>query len=155
VADAFIKFWSEFFRQAAAGQQPLTAMGDWIQSGCPPKDAMADLFRRCYGLPSGKTLGEDLWKQATTEFVSALNAYTPLWGWVPLTRYDRLKRKNERLERKVSELERTIKQLDTLLAEKGLGHAALMTRFQELINDQTVAFEQLMQTFTKENRHSP
>lgn len=153
MADAFIKFWSEFFRQAATGQQQLTAMGDWIQSGCPPKDALADLFRRCYGLPSGKTMGEDLWKQATAEFVSALNAYAPLWGWVPLTRYDRLKRKNERLERKVSELERTIRQLDTLLAEKGLGHAALMTRFQELINDQTEAFDQLMQTFAEKDTH--
>lgn len=152
MADAFIKFWSEFLRQAAAGQQPLTAMGDWIQSGCPPKDALADLFRRSYGLPSGKAMGEELWKQATAEFVSALNAYAPLWGWVPLTRYNRLKRKNEHLERKVSELERTIKQLNTLLSDKGLGHAALMTRFQELINDQTEAFEQLMQTFTEENR---
>jgi hypothetical protein len=153
VADAFIEFWSEFFRQAAAGQQPLTAMRDWIKCGCPPKDALADLFRRCYGLPAGKALGEDLWKHSTAEFMSAMNAYAPLWGWVPLTRYDRLKRKNERLERKVSELERTVKQLDALLAEKGLGHAALMTRFQELINDQTEAFDQLMKTFTEEDTH--
>jgi hypothetical protein len=139
------------FYAAAAGQQPLTAMGDWIQSGCSPKDALADLFRRSYGLPLGKAMGEDLWKQATAEFRSALNAYAPLWGWVPLTRYDRLKHQNERLERKVSELERTIKHLDALLAEKGLGHAALMTRFQELINDQTDAFDQLMQTFSEDD----
>jgi hypothetical protein len=153
VADAFIKFWSEFFRQAAAGQQPLTAMRDWILSGCQPKDALADLFRHCYGLPSGKAMGEDLWKKTTGEFVSALNAYAPLWGWVPLSRYDQLKRKNEHLERKISELQRTVKQLDALLAEKGLGHAALMTRFQELIFDQTEAFDQLMQTFTEEDTH--
>jgi hypothetical protein len=151
VADAFIKFWSEFFRQTAAGQQPLTAMRDWIQCGCSPKDALADLFRRCYGLPSGKGMGEELWKKSTAEFMSAMNAYAPLWGWVPLSRYDRLKRKHERLERKVSELEGTIKQLDTLLADKGFGHAALMTRFQDLINDQTAAFDQLMQTFTEED----
>lgn len=147
--DAFHKFWSEFFQQVAAGQQPLTAMGSWIQSGCPPKNALADLFSQCYGLPPAKTMGAELWQKATAEFMSALKAYAPLWGWVPLSRYDRLKRENARLEHKVSELERTIKQLDTLLAEKGMGPAALMTRFQDLINDQTVAFDQLMQTFAE------
>ncbi|MEJ2642163.1 MAG: hypothetical protein P8010_21585 [Desulfosarcinaceae bacterium] len=153
MADPFYKFWSEFFRQVAAGQQQLTAMGSWIQSGCSPKDALADLFRRCYGLPPAKTMGEELWQKVTAEFVSAANAYAPLWGWVPLARYDRLKRKNEELERRISALERTIKQLDALLAEKGMGHAALMTRFQELINDQTVAFDQLIQTFTEADSH--
>jgi uncharacterized coiled-coil protein SlyX len=153
VADAFYKFWSEFFRQVAAGQQQLTAMGDWIHSGCPPKDALADLFRRCYGLPPVKNMGEELWQKTTAEFITAINAYAPLWGWVPLARYDRLKRKKELLERKISEQERIIKQLDALLAEKGMGNAALMTRFQELINNQTAAFDQLMQTFTKAGSH--
>lgn len=153
MTDAFYKFWSEFFRQVAAGQQQLTAMGSWIHSGCPPQDALADLFRRCYGLPPAKTMGEELWQKTTAEFITAVNAYAPLWGWVPLARYDRLKRKKERLEHKVSELERTIKQLDALLAEKGMGHAALMTRFQELINDQTAAFDNLMQTFTETDSH--
>jgi hypothetical protein len=154
VADAFYNFWSEFFRQVAAGQQQLTAMGSWIRSGCPPKDALADLFRRCYNLPPAKNMGEELWQKATGEFVSAVNAYAPLWGWVPLARYDRLKRKKERLEDKVCELERTIKQLNALLDEKGMGHAALMTRFQELINNQTTAFDQLMRTFTEADSHN-
>jgi hypothetical protein len=153
VSDAFHKFWTEFFRQVAAGQQQVTAMGSWIQSGCPPKDALADLFRRCYGLPSAKTMSEELWQKATAEFISVVHAYAPLWGWVPLSRYDRLKRENERLENKVSELERTIKQLGALLDEKGMGHAAIMTRFQDLINDQTAAFDQLMQTFTGSDIH--
>jgi uncharacterized coiled-coil protein SlyX len=148
VTNDFLKFWAEFFRQAAAGQGQVTAMAEWIQAGCPPQGVLADLLRSCYGLPVTQPMGGDLWQKAVTEFLTALNAYAPLWGWVPLERYDRLKRKTQRLERKIAAQERTIQQLDALLNEKGLGHAALMTHFQDLINDQTQAFDQLMQTIT-------
>lgn len=151
VNNDFFKFWAEFFRQTAAGQQRVTNMADWIQSGCPQNNALADLLRNCYGLPAARTSGGDLWQKTVTEFLAAVNTYAPLWGWVPLARYDRLKRKTEGLERKIAAQERTIQQLDELLNEKGLGHAALMTRFQNLINDQTQAFDELMQTITEIN----
>jgi hypothetical protein len=151
VTNDFFKFWAEFFRQAAAGQQRVATMADWLQAGCPPTGALGDLLRTCYGLPAAKPIGGDLWQQTVTEFLTALNTYAPLWGWVPLERYDRLKRKVERLERKIADQERTIQQFDALLAKKGLGHAALMTRFQDLINDQTQAFDELMQTITATN----
>jgi uncharacterized coiled-coil protein SlyX len=147
----FFKFWAEFFRQTVAGQQRVTNMAEWIQAGCPPNNVLADLLRSCYGLSAAQTSGGDLWQKTVTEFLSTLNAYAPLWGWIPLARYDRLKRKTERLERKIAAQERTIQQLDALLNEKGLGHTALMTRFQNLINDQTQAFDELMQTITEIN----
>lgn len=144
----FLQFWAEFLHQAAAGQRRVEAMVRWIESGCSPKDELADLFRACYGLPPATTMGGDPWKKATTEFMAALKTYAPLWGWVPLARHERLKRKTKRLENKINQQERTIEQLTALLAEKGLGHPALMTRFQNLITDQTQAFDQLMQTIT-------
>jgi uncharacterized coiled-coil protein SlyX len=129
-------------------------MAQWIQAGCPPDNGLADLLRSCYGLPAAQAMGGDLWQKTVTEFLTALNTYAPLWGWVPLARYDRLKRKTERLERKIAAQERTIQQLDELLTERGLGHAALMMRFQDLINDQTQAFDDLMQTITDSDSDS-
>ncbi|MDJ0781826.1 MAG: hypothetical protein QNJ22_07625 [Desulfosarcinaceae bacterium] len=142
-----MKFWAEFMRQSSEGQRQAAAMADWISSGCPPGAALADLFRRCYGLPSAEQISRRQWQKVTGEFTDALNAYAPLWGWVPLARYDRLKRKLAQVESKLAEQERIISQLDALLAKKGLGHSALMTRFHNLITDQTQAFDQLMQSF--------
>ena len=148
VTNDFYRFWAEFFRQTANGQQQVAVMADWLQSGCPPNSGLADLLRTCYGLPATPATPEDLWQKTVTEFLTALNTYAPLWGWVPLARYDKLKRQNESLERRVKAQERSIQQLDKLLNEKGMGHAALMTGFQDLINDQTQAFDELMQTLT-------
>ena len=144
----FLHFWAEFLRQAADGQLRVEAMERWIQSGFSPNGALAELFRASYGLPQAKTMGAEQWQKATDEFLAVLKTYAPLWGWVPLARHDRLKRKAERLERKIADQTRTIQQLEALLDEKGLGHSALMTRFQNLISDQTQAFDQLMQTMT-------
>lgn len=154
----FLHFWAEYLRQVADGQQRIEAMGRWIRSGCPPKDALGELLRTCYGLPPAAPLGGDLWQKAMADFRTGLDAYAPFWGWVPLARYDRLKNKTKHLESKIADQERTIKQLEALLVEKGLGHTALMTRFQNLITDQSQAFDELIQTITDvsdgSNHHS-
>lgn len=144
----FLKFWGQLLLEAADGQRRLEDLSGWIQSGFTAAGAPADLFRQSYGLPSGTSTGSDLWQKALHDFQKALEAYAPLWGWVPRERYDRLKRKAEAQAARIAEQERLISQLEGLLTERGLGQAALATRFQNLIEDQQQAFDKLMRAMT-------
>lgn len=143
----FLKFWGEFLVQAAEGQRKVEEITHWMKSGFPSSGELAPLFRNCYGLSPGSTPGtDDRWQKATSDFRKALEAYAPLWGWVPLDRYDELKRANKRLETKIAEQARLIKQLEALLADEDMGHMAMATRFQNLLTDQGQAFDELLRT---------
>ena len=142
----FFKFWGEFLLQAADGQRQLEDLTRWISDGYSPSGELADLFRKCYGLPSfSPPDSANAWKKATADFNKAFKDYAPLWGWVPLERYDRLKREKERLEAQIADQARFIRQLEAILEDKDLGHMGLITRFQNLVSDQGKAFDDLMQ----------
>jgi hypothetical protein len=145
VDSQFLKFWGELLLQAAKGKRLMEAMPLWLQSGTPPSDEVAALFRQCYGLPSSVAAGDDQWQNAMTAFKAALQTYAPLWGWVPLDRYTALKRENERLETTVAEQTQLIQQLESLLKDRGMGPMTMLDRFQTVIDDQSQAFEKLMQ----------
>jgi len=144
----FLKFWGEFLNQAAEGQRRLEDMTGWMKSGLAPSGALADLFRQCYGLPPASHGNRDLWRKAQEDFRAALKSYAPLWGWVPLDRYNRLKKKMARMEARMADQAQTIEQLEALLADSGKGQAAVAARFQSLIEDQQQAFHRLMQAMT-------
>ncbi len=142
----FFKFWGEFLLQAADGQRQLEELTRWIDSGFSPAGELAALFRKCYGLPPLSPPDRtNAWQKATADFHKAFKAYAPLWGWVPLERYDQLKREKERLEAQIADQTRLIQQLEAILADKDLGHMSLITRFQNLVTDQSQAFDDLMQ----------
>lgn len=133
--------------QAAAGQRQVEELTRWVQSGFSPSVDLAALFRQCYGLTiDASSTEDDQWQKATAAFGKALEAYAPLWGWVPLERYDQLKNENERLKTELAAKESLIKRLEALLTEEDMGQRAMVARFQELIDDQGRAFEELMQT---------
>ena len=142
----FFKFWGELLLQTADGQRQLEELSRWIQSGFSPSNELAALFRKSYGLPplASENSGDE-WQKATADFHKALKAYAPLMGWVPLDRYDRLKREKERLEAQIAEQTRLIQQLEAILDDKDMGHMSLLTRFQNLVTDQSKAFDDLMQ----------
>jgi hypothetical protein len=143
---AFLKFWGEFLLQAAAGQRQIEELTRWVQNGLPSSGELADLFRRCYGLSSGSTPETGApWEEATADFREALEAYAPLWGWVPLDRYDQLREENESLKAQLSEQARLIKRLEALMEDEDMGHMTMVARFQNLIADQSKAFDDLMQ----------
>lgn len=144
----FLKFWGEFLLQAADGQRRMEDFTRWVQSGFDPSGALADLFRKSYGLPPASSSSDDLWRQALDDFYTALKTYAPLWGWVPWERYDRLKRKVTDLEHRIADQDRLIEQLEALLAGKDMGHAATAVRFQNLIDDQQKAFDKLLRAMT-------
>jgi uncharacterized coiled-coil protein SlyX len=147
VDSRFLKFWGEFLLKAAEGHRHLDEMTRWMQSAFPPPGEMAALFRKCYGLPDSATAESNkLWRQTMADFRNLLEAYAPLWGWIPLERYDQLKRKTKRLETTVAEQARFIEQLEALLEDRNLGHMSMVTRFQNVIDDQNRAFEKLMQS---------
>jgi hypothetical protein len=142
----FLKFWGKLLLQAAAGRRWLEDLDRWMPSGAPPRGELADLFRQCYGLPkTASPANHKQWQSATAAFHAALEAYAPLWGWVPLERYDQLQRKTERLETTVAEQTRLIEQYQTLLEDRGMGPMTMITRFQNVIDDQSQAFEKLME----------
>ncbi len=143
----FLKFWGEFLLQAAEGNRHLEDMTRWMQSGSPPLGEVATLFRKCYGLPdTTSTESTALWRKTTDDFRNILEAYAPLWGWIPLERYDQLKRRTKRLKVTVAEQARLIRQLEALLEDRNMGHMSMVTRFQNVIDDQSQAFEKLMQS---------
>ncbi len=143
----FLKFWGEFLLKAAESSRHLEDMTRWMQSGNPPLGEMAALFRKCYGLPdTTSTESTVLWRKTTADFRNILEAYAPLWGWVPLERYDQLKRRTKRLKATVAEQTRLIQQLEALLEDRNMGHMSMVTRFQNVIDDQSRAFEKLMQS---------
>ena len=142
----FFKFWGELLLQAADGQRKLEELTRWINGGFSPSGEMADLFRKCYGLQAfASPDSANAWQKATADFHKAFKAYAPLWGWVPLERYDQLKREKERLEAQIADQTRLIQQLEAILDDKDLGHMSLITRFQNLVTDQGKAFDDLMQ----------
>ncbi len=143
---SFLKFWGEFLLQAAEGQRQVEELTRWVQSGFPSSGDLADLFRRCYGLSAGASSAKgDHWQEATADFREALEAYAPLWGWVPLDRYDQLRVENEQLKAQLTEQARLIKRLEALMADEDMGHMTMVARFQNLIEDQSKAFDKLMQ----------
>lgn len=143
----FFKFWGEFLLKAAEGKRQLEELTRWVQSGSPPSGELAALFQQCYGLPeTASGTNDKQWRKATTDFHAALEAYAPLWGWVPLERYNHLKRKTKRLEATVAEQSLLIKQFEKLLEDRDMGHMTMITRFQNVIDDQSQAFQKLMQT---------
>ena len=143
---SFLKFWGEFLLQAAEGQRQVEELTRWVQSGFPSSGDLADLFRRCYGLSSGSTSEAAApWHEATADFREALEAYAPLWGWVPLDHYDQLREENESLKAQLSEQARLIKRLEALMEDEDMGHMTMVARFQNLIADQNKAFDELMQ----------
>jgi hypothetical protein len=145
----FLKFWGEFMLQAAEGQRKLEDLFNWMQSGYSPSVDLAALFSKCYGLTPGPGSADlDRWQKATADFSETLKTCAPLWGWVPLDRYDKLKEENERLKAKIEKQERLIKRLEALLADGGMEHMSMIARFQDLITDQNQAFDKLMQALT-------
>jgi len=147
VDSRFLKFWGKCLLQVAEGSRPLEELNRWMQSGLAPSGDLASLWRQCYGLPDGTANKHDaLWRKTTADFRAMLEAYAPLWGWIPADRYDQLKRKTERLETTVAEQARLIKQLEALLENRNMGNMSMVTRFQNVIEDQNQAFEKLMQS---------
>lgn len=145
----FLKFWGEFMLQAAEGQRQLEDLAKWMRSGYSPSVDLATLFGKCYGLtPGSGSVDVDRWQKATADFSETLKTYAPLWGWVPLERYDELKEENKRLQAELEKQEKLIKRLDGLLADEGLEHMGMLARFQDLITDQNQAFEKLMQALS-------
>ncbi len=145
----FLKFWGEFMLQAAEGQRQLEDLVKWMRSGYSPSVDLAALFGKCYGLTPGSGSADvDRWQKATADFSEALKSCAPLWGWVPLDRYDELKKENERLKAEIDKQARLIKRLEALLADGGMEHMSMVARFQDLITDQNQAFDKLMQALT-------
>ena len=153
MSGSFLKFWGEFLLQAAEGQRQMEEITRWMQSGFPSSGELADLFRRCYGLSTDSSSGKgDHWQKATADFRDALEAYAPLWGWVPLDRYDQLRIENEELKTQLSEQARLIKRLEALMADEDMGHMTMVARFQNLIEDQSKAFDKLMQNIVPSSK---
>ena len=147
---SFLKFWGEFLLQAAEGQRKMEDLTQWMRSGYPPSVDLAALFGKCYDLkPAAASPVEgERWQEATKAFSEALKTYAPLWGWVPLDRYDELKKENDRLQAKLDKQAKLIQRLEGLLADGGMEHMSMLTRFQDLITDQNQAFEKLMKVLS-------
>lgn len=88
-----------------------------------------------------------LWQQSLENFHSLFTPYAKIWGWVPESDFQKLQEKCQSLEKVNRKQEQTISQLRSLLDEKGLGQVEMLQRFQNLIQEQSDEFQNLMRNF--------
>jgi len=146
----FLEFWGRMLLAAAAGQQQLEHLSQWMQQGYRGMTAISDLFSQCYGL-SGRETGPQTktaeQQQAIRSFEKDLADMAAWWGWVPSSVHLRIKQERDALQQQVDAQARTIAALRRLLDDKGWGHPALTDQFQQLVADQQRQYDALMQTF--------
>ena len=85
-----------------------------------------------------------LCQQSLDNFQSLFTPYAKIWGWVPESDFQKLQEKCEALEKTNRKQEQTISQLRSLLDEKGLGQIEMLQRFQNLIQEQSDEFQNMM-----------
>ena len=143
----FLEFWGNYLLAAAKGQQQLADLNQWIRQGFSGFDDLTVMFKKFYGLEhSGRETSDTVkaWENAATDFRNSFKAYLNLMAMVPKDEYQALEQKYAELQEKVAEQESTINVLRQLLAEEGTYQGETVKVFQELVNKQADAFENLM-----------
>ncbi len=145
----FLEFWGRLLLAAAAGQQQLDHLAQWMQHGYRGMASINDLFSQCYGLPgqADDHRATADWQRAVQSFENDLADMAAWWGWVPASVHLPVKQERDALKRQVDAQAQTIAQLRRLLDDKGWGQLALADRFQRLVSDQQRQYDALMQTF--------
>ena len=146
----FLEFWGNYLLAAAKGQKQLEDLNQWIRQGFKGVEDLTAMFSKFYGIdhPRNKdAAATPAWQNAAKDFQKSLDAYLNLMGLVPKDKYQALEQKYAALQKKVAEQEESIKVLRKLLAEEGTYQGETIKVFQELVNKQAEAFEQLMNQF--------
>ena len=147
----FLEFWGKYLLAAAKGQKQMEELNHWIRQGFKGFDDWTAEFKKFYGFEhSGKEATEALkgWENGLTEFRNYFKAYLNLMAMVPKDEYQALEKKYAELQKKVAEQENTIDVLRRLLAEEGTYQGETVKVFQDLVNKQADAFENLIRNLT-------
>ena len=143
----FLEFWGNYLLAAARGQKQLEDLNQWISQGFKGFEELTAMFQKYYGLERSPNQDADstkAWHTAAADFHNSFNAYLELMGVIPQDKYKTLEQKYAALQKKVSEQEDTIKVLRELLTEKGTYQGETTKVFQDLVDKQADAFEQLL-----------
>ena len=148
----FLKFWGNFLLQAAEGQKRVEDLSRWMNSGFSLPGDLTEMFTEAYGLKpkpaSGSKLPRD-WEKASEQFQQAFSEYLDLFGAVPRSRHEALRKKKERLEKTVEEQARTIVELKTALAQSRMQSGDVLSGFQQLIDVQNEQFRQVSENLNR------
>jgi hypothetical protein len=147
----FLEFLGNYLIQAAKWQKlvNLPTVGN-VSPVVDPTD-YARLFKHFCSVASApeSDMPEYLqfWQQSLEQFQSLFSPYFKMWGWVSESDFRNLQEKCESLEKTIRKQEQIISQLRSLLDEKGLGQIEMIQRFQNLIQEQSDEFQNMMRNF--------
>jgi hypothetical protein len=142
----FLKFWGNFLLQAAEGQQRLEELARWMTAGFSGADDLTEMFREAYGLPKSPLAGNaytKAWEKSAEQFQKALSEYLDLFGAVPRSRHEALKKEKAKLEAKVAEQANTIRRLRLEVGERLAAEGKIFDGFQQLMEVQNEQFRQV------------
>ncbi len=152
----FLEFWGNCLLAAAKGQKQLEDLNQWIHQGFSGYEELTAMFQKFYGLEHTEKEDTDsakAWKSAASDFRDAFKAYLNLMNVVSKDEYQVLAQKNVELQEKVAEQSDTIKRLRELLAEKGTYQGETVKVFQDLVQKQGDAFENLMKNLDADGKN--
>lgn len=150
----FLEFWGNALLGAARGEKQLDDVARWFSQGFQGAEELTHQFARLYGLTPGsdeKTPGSADWQQASDRFTQSFRQFLDMLEVVPRSEHQELAEKYEALREKSERQEQAIGRLEKLLAEKMAGSEAV-TGFQELVQEQSKQFQDLMAVFTGKKR---
>lgn len=150
----FLEFWGNFLLAAAKGQKQLEEMAHWMSQGFKAAgfEDLAAMFTRAYRLKAPDPAGapdKGPWEAAARQFSRSLGEYMTLLGMVSGEEHRRLQKRCEALEKKCADQEETIANLRKLLGTGETGHAEVIKKFQDILENQTTQFQNLVSSSTR------
>jgi serine phosphatase RsbU (regulator of sigma subunit) len=146
----FLEFWGNALLGAARGEKQLGDVTRWFSQGFKGAEELTRQFAGLYGLTPGsdeKTPDSADWRQASDSFRQSFRQFLDMLEVVPRSEHQELVEKYEALREKSERQEQAIDRLEKLLAEKVTGSEAV-NGFQELMQEQSKQFQDLMAAFT-------
>ena len=111
---------------------------------------LTEMFKEAYGLtqtPSSGSGHTEAWQKASAQFQKAFSEYLDLFGAVPRSRHEALKKEKAKLEAKITEQAKTIQQLRLELGESRAAEGKVFDGFQQLMEVQNEQFRQVSDAF--------
>ncbi|MFH2059441.1 MAG: hypothetical protein ABIJ59_11145 [Pseudomonadota bacterium] len=141
----FLEFYGRFLLNAAQSQKQFEKLSDWLNKGFKGFEGMEDVFKNCYGITGFQTDSSnenEKINEAMDAFRSSFSSYVRQMGWVPVSDYEKLKKKYENLQSKIDRQQKNIDQLNTLLGIRSdMDPKDFFTKIQKMGEKQNEQFK--------------
>ncbi len=146
----FLKLWSDAVRHSAAMQTLADEIRRWTKGDIRQSDELYRLFQKYYGQAQGTdgfNESKDPLKNLAENFQKTFKELLEMWGVVPRSEYDDLRKKYDDLKKKVAALETALKDLEKKLGGGAPGQINGADVFDDMIKTQSAQFQKIMNAF--------